>query len=225
MPTVLLVRHGQASFGAADYDVLSDLGREQAALTAGSLAERGYRPDRLISGPLRRQRETAAAFAALGAAEPEIEPRWDEFDADDVLGHHGDTNVRLQGSADGAPLTSRAFQDALDPALAAWVTHADGSPATQTWPQFSGSGIAALRDLAGEMGGGETAVVTTSSGTIAAVVAHLLGAPAEAFAALNRVTVNAAVTKVVIGSSGINLISFNDHSHFESLGRAFVTYR
>ena len=33
MGVVLLVRHGQASFGAADYDVLSPLGERQAAAT------------------------------------------------------------------------------------------------------------------------------------------------------------------------------------------------
>jgi broad specificity phosphatase PhoE len=38
MPTVLLVHHGQASFGASDYDVLSDLGRRQAEIVAASLA-------------------------------------------------------------------------------------------------------------------------------------------------------------------------------------------
>jgi broad specificity phosphatase PhoE len=225
MPTVLLVRHGQASFGAADYDVLSDLGREQAALTARSLAGRGYRPDRLISGTPRRQRETAAAFAAPGGPEPEVEPGWDEFDADDVLTHHGDSNVRLEGAADGAPLTSRAFQAALDPALAAWVAAGEASPTSRTWPQFSGAGVGALRDLAGELSSGETAVVATSAGTIAALVANLLGSPAETFAALNRVTVNAAVTKLAIGASGINLISFNDHTHFEARDRSLVTYR
>ena len=35
MGIVLLVRHGQASFGADDYDVLSDLGVEQSRVSAG----------------------------------------------------------------------------------------------------------------------------------------------------------------------------------------------
>ncbi|MEC8667907.1 MAG: histidine phosphatase family protein, partial [Pseudomonadota bacterium] len=30
MPTLYLIRHGQASFGADDYDVLSPIGHEQA---------------------------------------------------------------------------------------------------------------------------------------------------------------------------------------------------
>ena len=116
MPTVFLVRHGQASFGAADYDVLSDLGRRQAGIVAASLAERGYHPARLLSGTLRRQRETAAPFAALAtpALAIEEEPRWDEFDPDDVLTHHSDSALRIQGDGSGETLTNRGFQAALD---------------------------------------------------------------------------------------------------------------
>ena len=125
---MLLVRHGQASFGAADYDVLSELGRRQAEIVAASLAERGYRPARLLSGTLRRQQETAAAFPRLGAPELEVEPRWDEFDPDDVLTHHSDSALRIQGDGTGETLTNRGFQAALEPALAEWVAHAERSP-------------------------------------------------------------------------------------------------
>ncbi len=225
MPTVLLVRHGQASFGAADYDVLSEAGRRQAEIVAASLDERGYRPARLVSGTLRRQREPAAAFTARGAPELEVEPRWDEFDPDDVLTHHSDTDLRLQAEGAGATLTNRGFQAALEPALAEWVAHAERSPTAQTWPEFSGAGSAALADLAARLTRGETAVVVTSGGAIAAVVGTLLGAPAAVFAALNRVLVNASVTKLAIGSTGTNVVSFNDHSHLEAVDRGLVTYR
>ncbi len=225
MPTVLLVRHGQASFGAADYDVLSELGRRQAEITAASLTARGYRPARLLTGTLRRQQETAAAFRARGAPELEVEPRWDEFDPDDVLTHHSDSALRLQADGAGETLTNRGFQAALEPALAEWVAHAERSPTSQTWPQFSGAGAAALEELAAQLGSGETAVVVTSGGAIAAVVGALLGAPAEVFAALNRTLVNAGVTKIAIGSTGANVLSVNDHSHLEAVGRELITYR
>jgi broad specificity phosphatase PhoE len=225
MPTVLLVRHGQASFGAADYDVLSERGRHQAEIVATSLAERGYRPARLCSGSLRRQHETASAFLALGGPELEVDPRWNEFDPDDVLTHHSETTLRIEGDSGGETLTNRSFQAALEPALAEWVAHAERSPTSQTWPQFSGAAPGALGDLTAALDPGETAVVVTSGGAIAAVVGSLLGAPAEVFAALNRTLVNAGVTKIVIGSTGTNVISVNDHSHLELVDRELVTYR
>jgi broad specificity phosphatase PhoE len=225
MPTVLLVRHGQASFGAADYDLLSDLGRRQAEIVAASLAERGYNPSRLVTGTLRRQLETAAAFAVPGAPELEVEPRWNEYNADEVLTHHSETALRLEADGAGETMTNRGFQAALEPALAAWVAHAERSPTAQTWPQFSGAGSDALGELTAGLDSGETAIVVTSGGAIAAVVGTLLGAPAETFAALNRTLVNSSVTKLAIGSTGTNVVSFNDHSHLETVDRALVTYR
>ena len=225
MPTVLLVRHGQASFGAADYDLLSDVGRRQAEIVAASLAERGYNPSRLVSGTLRRQLETAAAFAVPGAPELEVEPRWNEYNADEVLTHHSETALRLEADGAGETMTNRGFQAALEPALAEWVAHAERSPTAQTWPQFSGAGSDALSELTAGLDSGETAIVVTSGGAIAAVVGTLLGAPAETFAALNRTLVNSSVTKLAIGSTGTNVVSFNDHSHLETVDRALVTYR
>jgi broad specificity phosphatase PhoE len=227
MPTVLLVRHGQASFGAADYDVLSEVGRRQAEIVAESLAARGYRPARLVCGNLRRQRETAAAFASLAAPALETDERWDEYNADEVLRHHSPSAVRLEGESAGgeAAPTNRGFQAILEPALDEWIAIAEGSPAAPTWTQFSAAAPAALADLAAGLSSGETGVVVSSGGVIAVVVGTLLGAPAQVFGHLNRVLVNSSVTKLAIGSTGVNVVSFNDHSHLESVDRALVTYR
>src|SRR6185312_12191767 len=120
VPTVLLIRHGQASFGAADYDVLSATGERQAQIAAAALTRRGYRPSRIVTGSMRRQIDTAAAFA--GPA-PEVDPRWDEYDPNNVLTHHSESAARLDGAAapEGEPLTSKRFQAILEPALAAWI--------------------------------------------------------------------------------------------------------
>ena len=227
MPTVLLIRHGQASFGATDYDVLSPTGERQAEVVAAALARRGIEPSRVISGSMRRQIDTAAAIA--GPA-PEVDRRWDEYDPNDVLTHHSATAVRIDGpgaaeAAADEPLTSKRFQAILEPALEAWIEMAEESPARQSWTHFSGAGSAALAELAEGLGRGETAVVVTSGGTIAALAGGLLGAPALVFPRLNRVMVNASVTKVAIGAGGVNLIGFNDHSHLEEIGRELVTYR
>jgi broad specificity phosphatase PhoE len=225
MPTVLLVRHGQASFGSEDYDVLSAAGHRQAEIVAASLADRGYAADRLIAGTLRRQRETAAAFAALGAPALETEARWDEYDSEDILRHHSEAAVGLEHHGDGEPVTNRAFQGILEAAQAQWVDQADHSPTAQTWPTFAAAGAAALRDLAGELTSGQTAIVITSGGVIGALLCRLWNAPPSLFPALNRVAVNASVTKLAVGSTGTNVISFNDHSHLEAVDRALVTYR
>ena len=66
-------------------------------------------------------------------------------------------------------------------------------------------------------------MAVTSGGVIAVLAAHLLGLADDAFVALNRVTVNTGVTRVVIGRQGRSLVTFNEHTHLEAGG--LVTYR
>ena len=72
MGSIYLIRHGQASFGADDYDVLSPTGIRQAEILGQHLAELGISFDRCLSGDLRRQQHTANSaleqFAAVGPA-------------------------------------------------------------------------------------------------------------------------------------------------------------
>ena len=63
MGTLYLVRHGQASFGAADYDQLSELGQRQAERLGAYWAERGQGFDAVLMGSLKRHAQTWAGIA------------------------------------------------------------------------------------------------------------------------------------------------------------------
>lgn len=212
MPTLLLVRHAQGSFGGADYDVLSERGHEQATAFADELEARGANVTRLVSGSLARQRDTLTPVAERLGLELETDPRWNEYDSNDIVEGHA--------SPSGFAGTQREFQALLEGALLAWVSQADG-----TWPAFRDRIDAALSELTASLASGETAVVSTSGGPIAAVGVALLGLPPERLVALNRVTVNAGVTKVVTGASGATLVTFNEHGYLERQGRSLLTYR
>jgi broad specificity phosphatase PhoE len=215
MPVVLLVRHGQASFGADDYDVLSDLGREQSDVVGRELARRGLRSPIAMCGSLRRQRDTAEIALQTAGLMVKVrsDPRWDEYDHGALLQRYVDADTAHDG-------TSKGLQVLLDQALSSWVDDPGGG-----WPEFSGAATAALSELAGGLERGQDAVVFTSGGIIAAVCGALLGLTAPGVVALNRVTANGAITKVVVGGSGASLVSFNDHAHFEAEARALLTYR
>ncbi|HEX5739103.1 MAG TPA: phosphoglycerate mutase family protein, partial [Hydrogenophaga sp.] len=58
MGTLYLVRHGQASFGAEDYDQLSERGRQQSVQLGRYWAARGLVFDAVITGTLRRHEQT-----------------------------------------------------------------------------------------------------------------------------------------------------------------------
>jgi broad specificity phosphatase PhoE len=225
MPTLLLVRHAQASYGAADYDVLSDRAAAQIAALRAGLDARGITaPARVVSGPLRRQRDTAAG--AFPDAAVTIDAGWDEYAADAVLTAHSASAARLESGGEGeVPADSRDFQRVLDGALAAWLADPDGATGADAWPRFHGAATGALHALADGLRSGETAVAFSSAGTIAAVTAALIGDPVATFVALNRVQVNTGITKVISGRSGLSLVSFNDHTHLDVADPALVTYR
>lgn len=221
MPRILLIRHAQASFGSGAYDQLSTAGIRQSELLAAALRRHGVVPSRLVSGSLRRQLETAAPFAEHG--EPIVDERWNEYDSNDVLAHHAETAKRIDGAASKG-ISSREFQAVLEPALESWIAAGDASPGALSWTAFSSAGRTALTELAADLGPGETALVFTSGGAIAAACASVLGTP-EAFIGLNRVSVNSSVTKLIAGRSGLTLLTFNDHAHLEDADQKLITYR
>jgi broad specificity phosphatase PhoE len=68
MATLLLIRHGQASFHGPVYDVLSETGHAQGQRLGRWVVSERRGFDAVFTGPLARQRDTVAAMRA-GAAE------------------------------------------------------------------------------------------------------------------------------------------------------------
>ena len=227
MPIIYLIRHAQASFGEQDYDVLSERGHEQASRLGAALAARGVRAVHVVAGTLRRQLDTTRACSASALGEPVPDSRWNEYDSADVLAHHGP----LDGGGPapdgiGAPsgLSSREFQGLLDPALRRWIAEGDRSPCAESWPAFRDRTRAALDDLAADLAAGETGLAFTSGGVIAAIATALLDVPPETFVALNRITVNTGLSKVLAGRSGLQLLSYNEQAHVDG-DRSLMTFR
>lgn len=221
MGAVHLVRHGQASFGSGDYDRLSETGHLQARLAGEDMAARGLRPDVLIHGGLRRQRETAEGILAglRGRADwecpIELDERWEEYDADSVLeaarlAGLSDDHATLDtaGSSDEA---KQAFQLQLDAALLHWTGLED-------FARYRAATTAAMADAGARSGSGRTTVVVSSAGTISLAVAGLLADPdgvVGLWSRLQRVTVNTGMARVVVGRGGMTCIAVNEHQHLE----------
>jgi broad specificity phosphatase PhoE len=203
MPAIYLLRHGQASFGASDYDVLSDLGRRQAQAAGRELARRGLRSPVVVSGSLRRQQDTAAIAAVeLGVPASAIDARFDEFDAHAAV----DAHLGSGGATDG--MSSGEFQRHLDVVMTTWMLTGD-----ERWRGFADGAFAALGDVARTLPPGSDAVVVTSAGVTAVLAGRLLAAGPDGIVGMNRVSVNASITTVVSGARGLSLVTFNEHAH------------
>jgi broad specificity phosphatase PhoE len=218
---VLLVRHGQASWGAADYDVLSATGAEQSRVLGVSLARRGIRPDVVVRGAMRRHRETAEqALAGAGWDVPvEEDLGWNEFDHLQMLELHP------PALGEGEELTRAAFQEWFEQATRRWTSGDYADEYDESFASFCERVGAGLRRTVERLDAKQTAIVVSSGGPVSWVTASLLGGGAALWMQLNPVTVNASVTKVVVGGRGTTLVSFNDHSHLETADPSLVTYR
>ena len=217
MSVLLLVRHGQASWGAADYDVLSDLGHEQSRLLGRHLAGLGVEPSRVWSGGLRRHDETAAsAMAAVGwGAEVVTDAGWSEYDHVELV------RIFDEATADD-PHRPGDFNAFFDAAVERWTGGRHDADYAEPFSAFTERVSQSLRDACDALGPGETGVVFTSGGAIAWVTACLWDMGVHQWARINPVLVNTGVTKVVTGSRGVNLVSVNEHAHLT--GDA-LTYR
>ncbi|AKU17244.1 histidine phosphatase family protein [Luteipulveratus mongoliensis] len=226
MSVLLLVRHGQASFGKRDYDVLSERGHEQATILGKALAARGIRPDHVIHGGMRRQADTAAGIigAAGWSVDPVTDDGWAEFDHEDVIaGHRPAYRHSSLMKADLARTLKprKAFQTMFVEATGRWSAGKHDDHYRETFGSFCSRIESSLR-VAAE--GSGTTVVVTSGGVIGVIASRLLTGSTAIWSDLNSVTINTGVTKIISGSSGLTLVSLNEHTHLEH-DSSLITYR
>jgi broad specificity phosphatase PhoE len=223
---ILLVRHGQASFGAADYDRLSPTGHEQSRVLGAALAARGVVADVVVAGEMVRHAETATGVleGSTWSADVDVDPGWNEFDHLQVLAVH-DQPATAQGESEKA-----AFQRWFEEATQRWTSGEHDERYDESFAAFTSRVAAALDRLVTRLPARGTAVVLTSGGPIAWAVAALLADDARArtdlWLRLNPVSVNTGVSTVVRGARGTTLVSFNAHDHlFHDGSTDLLTYR
>jgi broad specificity phosphatase PhoE len=223
MATLYLVRHGQASFAAANYDRLSELGRRQSAWLGEYFAERGIEFSRVVCGTLERQRETARAIiqtmgATLSAAE---HPGWNEYSGEALYrAYLGDewANARAKGDV-------RSVYRTIKAALADWSEGKLQGPLPETWQGFGARIAAAMQSACAGLPADANVLAATSGGAIGRAIADLLQAPAQTAIELNLQFRNSGFCEIFFSPRSMRLISFNCVPHLErSDRRGAITY-
>ena len=231
MSTIYLVRHGQGSFGTDNYDRLSQIGREQVRMLGAHLAETEERIDRIYSGSLNRQRETAELLAAELRATPPItiEGAFDEYESDAILRCFAGSLTPQQLEDAGWPglrTDRRRFQFFLERAARAWVEAQIEAEDMTSWSSFHGRIVAALQRLMRAEGRSKTLIVSTSGGVIGTIVAHVLGLANHVGIELNWAVHNASITRLIYNADKVTLSMFNALPHLDREGRRkLITYR
>ncbi|MGH8418980.1 MAG: histidine phosphatase family protein [Pseudomonas sp.] len=236
MGSIYLIRHGQASFGADDYDVLSPTGYRQAEVLGAHLAQLGLRFDRCICGSLFRQRHTAetalAQLDAAGLATPmlETDSAFNEFDAEAVI--RALLPAMLPDEPEALEVMRNAahnraeFQRLFALIIGRWLGGQHDTPALQSWLAFVEqvqSGLARILDSAGPS---DRIAVFTSGGTITALLHLITQMPATQAFELNWQIVNTSLNQLKFRGREVSLASFNSHAHLQLMkAPELITYR
>lgn len=213
MVELTLVRHGQAQTGAQDeasYDSLSDLGHQQARWLGDVL--RKLTPfDRIISGTLTRQIETAQSLA-LDAVPHQRDERLNELDyfglADSLRANQG---VEI-------PRDIQSFALHVPQVLDVW-RGGKMDKGLETYDEFCSRIMGALHNAAGQEG---RTLLVTSTGVIATLAAIALGLDMVKKSKLFLKVMNTSVHKFELAGDDFHLAQFGAIPHLETEDRRYA---
>ena len=222
MGTLYLVRHGQASFGADNYDQLSPLGVQQCRRLGEHFAQRGRRFSHVITGTLVRQIQSHDALAeGLGVRHaPQRLPGLNEYDSHALI--HAIHPEPLP-----KPTTRELYKQhfkLLRRALAAWMA---GDVTPEGMPSFAAfsAGVAAALDEALARRDDGDVLLVSSGGPISTAVTQVLGVPPTVAIDLNMRLRNSAVTEFEMTPRRHALLSYNTLPHLDEPAYAdWITY-
>lgn len=221
MAILYLVRHGQASFGADNYDVLSELGQRQARRLGHYLRERGVEFEASITGTLQRQQQTHTGICeGLGQPmQPLTLPALNEYDSHALI-------EAIHPQALPRPDTPELYRQhfrLLRQALRAWIAgqvEPRGMPSFKQWSE----GIKAALDHVRERHRGHVLLVS-SGGPIATAVGQVIEAAPASWIELNLRIRNASITQFEFNPKRHSLLTYNTLPHLDGPDYAdWVTY-
>ncbi|WP_024646947.1 histidine phosphatase family protein [Pseudomonas syringae] len=236
MGSIYLIRHGQASFGADDYDVLSPVGIRQAQVLGTHLVDLGLTFDRCLSGKLLRQQDTArhalARYAEAGHHIPVVETdsAFDEFDAEGViralipamLAEEPEALNILRNAAEDRA----GFQRLFSLITRRWLSGQHDTAGLQSWAAFVARVQAGLDRILETAGPHERIAVFTSGGTITALLHLITDMPAQQAFELHWHIVNTSLHQLKFKGNQVSLASFNSYTHLQLLkSPELITYR
>ena len=226
MGNLYLIRHGQASFGAEDYDNLSELGHRQAERLGAYFKQKNLQFDAVITGTLRRHTQTWQGIAkgAGFAHEPLPWPGLNEYDSEAVIGaiHPGKLDKP------DTPEMYRHHFRLLKDGLTQWmngVVSPVGMPSYVDFQQGVVSVLDHVRKSHVEKSSEKTGnvLIVSSGGPISTAVGHILGTTPETTIELNLRIRNCSITEFAFTPKRHMLVTYNTLPHLEELPD-WVTY-
>jgi broad specificity phosphatase PhoE len=221
MGTLYLVRHGQASFGAADYDQLSALGQQQSQRLGQYWRERGLTFEAVLTGTLRRHAQTWAGIAQ-GAGYTHDALPWaglNEYDSAAVIAAIHPQPLEKPDTPERYRQHFRLLRDGLTQ----WMNGVLSPRGMPSYDEFLAGVTSALDHVRQNYKG--NVLIVSSGGPISTAVGHVLGTTPETTIELNLRIRNSAVTEFQFNPKRHTLLSYNTLPHLDPLALAdWITY-
>ena len=222
MGTLYLVRHGQASFGADDYDKLSELGHRQSVRLGEYFAQKEIHFDAVLAGTLRRHLETLAGIRQ-GMRHDGSHLPWEglnEYDSEAVIATVHPQKLQPPTS----PEMYRAHFRLLRDGLAQWMAGVVSPKGMPSYAQFV-DGVASALDHVRTRHHGGNVLIVSSGGPISTAVGQVLGTSPETTIELNLRIRNTSVTEFAFTPKRHMLVGYNAIPHLEHPDYAsWITY-
>jgi broad specificity phosphatase PhoE len=221
MGTLYLVRHGQASFGEDDYDVLSPLGRQQSVRLGEWFNYKGITFDAALTGTLKRHRQTFAGICdGIGHTIADSQQSaLNEYDSHAVIATIHPHKLEKPTSPEMYRNHFRLLKDGLAQWMAGVVTP-KGMP---SYSDFAG-GIADVLEQIRKRPDASVLLVS-SGGPIATAVGQVLGTSPETTIELNLRIRNCSVTEFAFTPKRHMLVTYNTLPHLDAPEHAgWITY-
>ncbi|MDQ7049953.1 MAG: histidine phosphatase family protein [Enterobacterales bacterium] len=207
MIKISLIRHAQASFGAANYDQLSSLGKQQASAIGSYLLNCNQAFSQVYHGAMWRQRETAELILENARLDlkMQLDTALNEFDSEQLLTYYipilANTNDEFQQLINNEkPWHSSAtnFEKVFRALIHLW--HQDADCPFESWADFKNRVLHFLKRIAKQadvsQGQTESIALVTSGGVIGVILQAILDLTVEKLLDINLMIYNASVTEI-----------------------------
>jgi broad specificity phosphatase PhoE len=214
MGTLYLVRHGQASFGAEDYDHLSPLGQQQSVRLGEYFRQKGVAFEAVLTGTLRRHQQTYDGIRAGGTYHLDalLWPGLNEFDSLAIIATVHPYKLEKPDS----PELYRHHFRLLRDGLTQWMNGVVSPKGMPSYREFRQGVVDALDHVRKHHEG--NVLIVSSGGPIATAIGHVLGTTPETTIELNLRIRNSAITEFAVNRKRHSLLTYNTLPHLEHAG-------
>jgi broad specificity phosphatase PhoE len=216
---IILIRHGQASAHAQDYDQLSELGFQQCSFLKNYLNEQQIKPTKVFFGPRKRHQQTAQAIQNKYWPEAILLPELDEYPAHELIEFGLDQLLTFEPTLETYVNSVRSSSNSagdefvvlLQYSARYWMNGKITSEHIESYKEYKRR-METITNLMQKATKDDCIVLISSGGFISTLLSHIVDGSAEKSLntswALHNASINVVVAREFLCTAAVNNIQF-----------------